>query len=173
MAGGEGIDSKSTPPAGDAAARHPALGIVLVEPEIPGNTGSIGRLAMATGCRLHLVGKLGFKTDDHHLRRAGMDYWRHADVHYHDSFARLCAELGSPRFHLLTAQGSQPYTAIPFQRGDLIVFGCESVGLPPELIATHRDRAFYIPMWNAARSHNLANAVSIVLYEGLRQLRCF
>ena len=189
MAGVDGIESEDrsvgrafVPPRsrpgprrhpGVQPALDPALGIVLVEPEIPGNTGSIGRVAMATGCPLHLVGELGFKIDDHHLRRAGMDYWRQAEVYYHDSFATLYEDLASPRFHLLTAKGSRPYTAIPFRRGDLIVFGRESVGLPAALIAAHRDQAFHIPMWNGARSHNLANAVSIVLYEGLRQLGCF
>jgi len=154
-------------------AADPPLGIVLVEPEIPGNTGSIGRLAMATGCPLHLVGPLGFQVDDRHLRRAGMDYWWQAEVYYHDSFESLCAHFGSPRLHLLSTRGGKPHTAIPFRRGDLIVFGRESVGLPTDVLAAHADHCFHIPMWNAARSHNLSNAVSIVLYEGLRQLACF
>jgi tRNA (cytidine/uridine-2'-O-)-methyltransferase len=146
---------------------------VLVAPEIPGNTGSVGRLAMATGCPLHLVLPLGFSTDDRHLRRAGLDYWKSAEVHYHESFASLLADLGGPRFHLLTTRGARPYTSIPFQRGDLLVFGRETVGLPRDLLAAHPDRCYHIPMWNDARSHNLANAVAIVLYEGLRQLGCF
>jgi tRNA (cytidine/uridine-2'-O-)-methyltransferase len=146
---------------------------VLVEPEIPGNTGSVGRLAMATLCPLHLVEPLGFQVDDRHLRRAGLDYWKSAEVYYHDSFAALLADLGQPRFHLLTARAARAHTAIPFQRGDLLVFGRETVGLDPRLLATHPDRCYAIPMWNEARSLNLANAVSIVLYEGLRQLGCF
>ncbi len=154
-------------------AADPALRIVLVEPEIPGNTGSIGRLAMATGCPLHLVEPLGFRTDDKHLRRAGLDYWKSAEIYYHDSFAALLADLGSPRFHLLSRRGARPYTAITFQRGDLIVFGRETVGLDPSLLDAWPDHVFHIPMWNDARSLNLANAVSIVLYEGLRQLGCF
>jgi tRNA (cytidine/uridine-2'-O-)-methyltransferase len=154
-------------------AANPPLGIVLVEPEIPGNTGSIGRLAMATGCPLHLVGRLGFEVDDHHLRRAGLDYWPQAEIYFHDSFASLRVDLGAPRMHLLSAHGARPYTAIPFRRGDLIVFGRESVGLDAELLQAHAEHCFYIPMWNEARSHNLANAVAIVLYEGLRQLECF
>ena len=151
----------------------PALRIVLVEPEIPGNTGSIGRLAMATRCPLHLVEPLGFRTDDKHLRRAGLDYWKSAEIYYHDSFATLLSELGAPRFHLLSRRGPRPYTAIPFQRGDLLVFGRETVGLDPELLDAWPDRIYHIPMWNDARSLNLANAVSIVVYEGLRQLGCF
>lgn len=151
----------------------PPLGIVLVEPEIPGNTGSIGRLAMATRCPLHLVEPLGFKVDDKHLRRAGLDYWGSAEVYYHVSFESLREDLARPRFHLLTARATRPHTAIPFQRGDLIVFGKETVGLDRALLAAHPERCYGIPMWNEARSLNLANAVSIVLYEGLRQLGCF
>ena len=151
----------------------PALRIVLVEPEIPGNTGSIGRLAMATRCPLHLVEPLGFVVDDRHLRRAGLDYWPSAEVYYHESLAALMQELQGPRFHLLTARAARPYTAIGFQRGDCIVFGKETVGLDAALLAAHPDRCFGIPMWNDARSLNLANAVSIVLYEGLRQLGSF
>jgi len=151
----------------------PALRIVLVEPEIPGNTGSIGRLAMATRCPLHLVEPLGFVVDDRHLKRAGLDYWRRAEVYYHDSLGSLMQELQEPRFHLLTARARRPYTAIEFKRGDLIVFGKETVGLDAALLAAHPDQSFRIPMWNEARSLNLANAVSIVLYEGLRQLGCF
>jgi tRNA (cytidine/uridine-2'-O-)-methyltransferase len=155
-------------PAGD-----PALRIVLVEPEIPGNTGSIGRLAMATGCPLHLVEPLGFSVDDRHLKRAGLDYWKSAEVYYHDSFASLLRELRAPRFYLFTTRSRRPYTAIPFQRGDVIVFGRETVGLDAALLQTHPEQCYWIPMWNEARSLNLANAVSIVLYEGLRQLGCF
>jgi tRNA (cytidine/uridine-2'-O-)-methyltransferase len=155
------------------ASPDPPLRIVLVEPEIPGNTGSIGRLAMATGCPLHLVLPLGFRVDDQHLRRAGLDYWKQAEVYYHDSFAALEQELPGVPLHLLSARAARPHTAIPFGRGDLVVFGRESVGLPPELLARHAAGCFRIPMWNEARSLNLANAVSIVLYEGLRQLGCF
>jgi len=153
--------------------RDPPLRLVLVEPEIPGNTGSVGRLAMATGCPLHLVEPLGFVVDDRHLRRAGLDYWKSAEVYYHASFADFLADLGQPRFHLLTAGSPRPHTAIPFQRGDCLVFGKETVGLDRGLLAEHPERCFGIPMWNGARSLNLANAVSIVTYEGLRQLGCF
>ena len=154
-------------------AADPPLRIVLVEPEIPGNTGSIGRLAMAIGCPLHLVEPLGFEVDDRHLRRAGLDYWKQADVHYHPSFEALLAALPGARFHLLSAKAPRPHTAIAFQRGDLLVFGKETVGLDPALLERHPQRCFRIPMWNEARSLNLANAVSIVVYEGLRQLGRF
>jgi tRNA (cytidine/uridine-2'-O-)-methyltransferase len=151
----------------------PPLHIVLVEPEIPGNTGSIGRLAMATGCPLHLVEPLGFRVDDRHLRRAGLDYWKQAEVYYHASFAALLQEFPGAGLHLLSTRGQRPHTAIPYRRGDLLVFGRETVGLPEELVRRHAAQCFRIPMWNEARSLNLSNAVSIVPYEGLRQLGCF
>ena len=151
----------------------PPLGIVLVEPEIPGNTGSIGRLAMATHCPLHLVEPFGFSTDDKALRRAGLDYWKHAEIYTHDSFDALLAALRGCRFHLLTTHARVPYTHIDFQRGDLVVFGKETTGLGPELLARYADACFTIPMWNEARSLNLAIAAGVVVYEGLRQLRCF
>lgn len=157
---------------GVPAAADPALRIALVEPEIPGNTGSVGRLAMAAACPLHLVEPLGFQVDDRHLRRAGMDYWKTAEVYYHDSFEAMVADTGGPRIYLLSSHAVPSYTAIPFRRGDMIVFGRESVGLDAALLARYADRCYRIPMWNSARSLNLANAVSIVLYEGLRQLGC-
>src|SRR5262245_11265142 len=141
-AGVLGAPRRSTPLGSDAASTRrdrgsmmrnpgapqspdPPLGIVLVEPEIPGNTGSIGRLAMACRCPLHLVGRLGVQVDDHPLRRAGLDYWPQADIYYHESLATLYADLGAPRLHLLSTRGARPHTAIPFRRGDLIVFGRE------------------------------------------------
>ena len=151
----------------------PPLRIVLVEPEIPGNTGSIGRLAMATRCPLHLVEPLGFVVDDRHLRRAGLDYWKQAEIYYHESFADLQREFPEARLHLLSSHARRPHTAIPFRRGDWIVFGRETVGLDPALLQRHAESCFRIPMWNEARSLNLANAVAIVLYDGLRQLDCF
>jgi len=158
---------------GVPASPDPPLRIVLVEPEIPGNTGSVGRLAMATGCPLHLVEPLGFVVDDRHLRRAGLDYWKSAEVYYHASFEALLAALPWARFHLLSTKASRPYTSIPFQRGDLLVFGRETVGLEAGLLARHPESCFRIPMWNEARSLNVAMAVAIVTYEGLRQLGCF
>lgn len=150
----------------------PPLRIVLVEPEIPGNTGTIGRLSMATRCPLHLVEPLGFDVDERAVRRAGLDYWPHAEVYYHDSFSAVLDELPDARFHLLTTHASLPYTRIDFRRGDLVVFGRETRGLDKELLARHPERCFAIPMWNEARSLNLAVATGIVVYEGLRQLGC-
>jgi len=156
--------------AGVPVSRDPPLRIVLVEPEIPGNTGTIGRLAMATSCPLHLIEPLGFSTEDRYLRRSGLDYWKSAEVYYHASFAAFCDELPGARLHLLSSHAIRPYTTIPFRRGDCLVFGCETVGLPTSLLARHADACFTIPMWNAARSLNLSVAVGVVTYEGLRQL---
>jgi tRNA (cytidine/uridine-2'-O-)-methyltransferase len=151
----------------------PPLRIVLVEPEIPGNTGTIGRLAMATGCPLHLVEPLGFRVDDRAVRRAGLDYWPNAEVYYHDSFAALLDDLPGSRFHLLTTHASIQYTKIPLQRGDLIVFGKETRGLDSQFLHRYPESCYTIPMWNEARSLNLAVAVGIVVYDGLRRLGSF
>lgn len=158
---------------GVPATLDPPLRIVLVEPEIPGNTGTIGRLAMATGCPLHLVEPLGFRVDDGQLRRAGLDYWKSAEVYYHDSFAAFLQQFPAARFHLLSSHAARPYVAIDYRRGDFLVFGRETTGLDAALLERHIDRTYCIPMWNQARSLNLANAVSIVVYDGLRQLGCF
>lgn len=151
----------------------PPLRIVLVEPEIPGNTGTIGRIAMATRCPLHLVQPFGFRVDDKSLRRAGLDYWKQAEIYTHASFAALLDTLPGCRFHLLSTHARLPYTRIDFRRGDLVVFGKETTGLDAGLLAHNPERCFAIPMWNEARSLNLAVAAGIVVYEGLRQLGCF
>ncbi len=151
----------------------PPLRIVLVAPEIPGNTGSIGRICMATRCPLHLVEPLGFQVDDRHLRRAGLDYWKEAEVYYHASFEALLEELPRARLHLLTTKAGRPHTQIPFGRGDALVFGRETVGLEARLLDRYAENCYRIPMWNEARSLNLAVAVGIVTYEGLRQLGLF
>jgi tRNA (cytidine/uridine-2'-O-)-methyltransferase len=148
--------------------------VVLVEPEIPPNTGNIARLCAATCAPLHLVGKLGFRIDEHAVRRAGLDYWHLVDVRTHETlaaaFARIGAEQGRPlRRWLTSAHAGRSYLDVRFEPGDVLVFGKESVGLAPELLAEHADALIGIPTLGAVRSHNLANAVAIVLYEGLRQ----
>lgn len=155
---------------GVAQQADPVLRIVLVEPEIPGNTGTIGRLAVATGCPLHLVRPLGFRVDEKALRRAGLDYWRHAEVYYHDSFDELPALYPNAGMHLLSTHAARSHTQITFGRGDLLVFGKETAGLDASLLARFPDQCYRIPMWNEARSLNLAVAAGIVVYEGLRQL---
>ena len=150
----------------------PPLRIVLVEPEIPGNTGTIGRLSMATRCPLHLVEPLGFDVDERAVRRAGLDYWPLAEVYYHASFEALLADLPNSRMHLMSTHARLPYTHIEFRRGDLLVFGRETRGLDQALRERYAEQCFSIPMWNEARSLNLAVATGIVVYEGLRQLGC-
>lgn len=128
---------------------------------------------MATGCPLHLVEPLGFQVDDRHLRRAGLDYWKEAEVYYHASFEALLADLPGLRLHLLSTKAERAYTQIPFARGDGLVFGRETVGLDPALLERYAGSCFRIPMWNGARSLNLAVAVGVTTYEGLRRLGLF
>lgn len=144
--------------------------IVLLEPEIPPNTGNIARLCAATGSVLHLVGKLGFSTDDRYLRRAGLDYWGYVDVRYHKDMDSLYNEAGDARFFYLSSKVERPYTQAKFRRGDYLVFGKETAGLPREMIEANMDSSFTIPMYSRnVRSLNLSTAVGIVLYEALRQ----
>jgi tRNA (cytidine/uridine-2'-O-)-methyltransferase len=146
--------------------------IVLVEPEIPPNTGNIARLAAATCSPLHLVGTLGFRIDEHSVRRAGVDYWHLVDVRRHLDFAHFLHAYGKPpRLHLFSAVTDRSYLEADFQPGDALVFGRESVGLPDELLSAHRDRVVGIPTLGAVRSLNLANAVGIALFEALRRVQ--
>ena len=147
------------------------LNIVLVEPEIPPNTGNIGRLCLATGARLHLVKPLGFSLDDRALRRAGLDYWREVDVKLWDSLDEIfAAAKPEQRFHFLTTKVARAYWEARFEDGDFLVFGRETKGLPEPLLAARRDDCLTIPMSGSTRSLNLATAVGIVLYEAVRQL---
>ena len=144
--------------------------IVLVEPEIPGNTGNIARLCAATGASLHLVRPLGFSVDDRYLKRAGLDYWHLVDIHYYDSVEEvLAAYPDAPRF-LLTTHAHRSYTRVEYTKDSLLIFGKESAGLPEAFRMAREDECIRIPMVPEARSLNLANSVSIVLYEALRQV---
>ena len=143
--------------------------VVLVEPEIPPNTGNIGRLCLATRSKLHLVQPLGFTIDDRQLQRAGLDYWKEVDVQLWSSFAELEAAQGpETRFFFLTTKTSRAYHAESFRPGDFLVFGRETKGLPEPLLHAHPDRLLTIPM-HGTRSLNLATAVAIVLFEAVRQ----
>jgi tRNA (cytidine/uridine-2'-O-)-methyltransferase len=143
--------------------------IVLVEPEIPHNAGAAGRLALATGSRLHLVEPLGFSLDDKQVRRTGMDYWREVDLAVWPDFAALRAAAGAgARFWLCSTKAERTHWRADFAPGDYLVFGCESRGLPEAMIAGAGERAIRVPM-AAGRSLNLSTAVAIVLYEGLRR----
>lgn len=147
------------------------LNIALIEPEIPPNTGNIARLCGATNSTLHLVGRLGFRVDEKAVRRAGLDYWDEVAIRYHRSIAGLREALPEARLVCVETGVPTSYTDFAYQPGDCLVFGCETKGLPPELLATDPDCCVHIPMANpAVRSLNLANSVAIVLFEALRQL---
>ena len=149
-----------------------ALHIVLIEPEIPNNTGNIGRLALATGCQLHLVKPFGFEIDDTRLKRAGLDYWKHLNVSYYDSIDDFFLKHNNANMVFLSSHGSKDHWDIPFMDDLFLVFGKESVGLPKDLIKTNEEHLYKIPLYsNHVRSLNIANAVGIVVYEGLKQLQ--
>jgi len=143
--------------------------IVLVEPEIPPNTGNIARLCGATGTVLHLVGKLGFSTDDRYLRRAGLDYWSEVDIRYWPDLVTLQQAHPGGRFIYTSKKAQKSYLSIVFQAGDFIVFGKETKGLPDELIEANPEMAARIPIIGKVRSLNLSTSAGIVLYEALRQ----
>lgn len=151
-----------------------ALHIVLVEPEIPPNTGNIARSCAATGSVLHLVKPLGFSIDDRSLKRAGLDYWPYVKVEVHEDLKQFLEEYAHrrERMFLATTKGKHKYTDIAFQDEDMILFGRETAGLPREFIAENEDRAIRIPLSEDTRlrSLNLSNSVSIVLFEALRQM---
>ena len=148
--------------------------VVLVHPEIPPNTGNVARLCAGTGSPLHLVGPLGFRIDEHAVRRAGLDYWHLVDVRRHETLAEaelsIARDTGRPaRCWFFSGHGASSYLDTPFEPGDALVFGKESVGLPRELLAERSEHTVAIPMLGAVRSHNLANAVAIAIYEALRR----
>lgn len=147
----------------------PPFHIVLIEPEIPPNTGNIARLCGATGTVLHLVGKLGFSTDDRYLKRAGLDYWSEVDINYWDDLESLQKEYPDARMIYTSKKAKLTHAAICFSPGDFLVFGKETKGLPDEMIAANPDTSIRIPMSGKVRSLNLSTAAGIVLYEALRQ----
>jgi tRNA (cytidine/uridine-2'-O-)-methyltransferase len=144
--------------------------VVLIEPEIPPNTGNIARLCGATNAVLHLVGKLGFSLDDKHLKRAGLDYWDAVDIRRWDSFAELLQVYPDKGWWYASKKAEKSYLEAEFKAGDFLVFGKETLGLPEEMLARNAERAIRIPISNpAVRSFNLANAVAIILHEAIRQ----
>jgi tRNA (cytidine/uridine-2'-O-)-methyltransferase len=146
--------------------------VVLIEPEIPPNTGNVGRLCLATESALHLVKPCGFTLDDRQLKRAGLDYWDEVDVKTWESFDALQrAQPPATRYFFLTTKTNRVYYEVEFKPGDFFVFGRETKGLPEELLAAHSDACLTIPM-HGTRSLNLATAVAIVLFEAVRQQRC-
>lgn len=149
--------------------QNKSFNIVLFEPEIPQNTGNIVRLCSCTNSKLYLVGKLGFQLTDKYLKRAGLDYWDDVEIKFYHSLDELINEYSDSKFYFLTTKTKKSFTEIEFNDGDFIVFGSESKGLPKETIESNFDNSLTIPMFHGKRSLNLANSVSIVLYEALRQ----
>lgn len=147
--------------------------IVLIEPEIPPNTGAIARTCAATDSALHLVGPLGFRVDAQAVRRAGLDYWPHVNVTRHQTFDAFLQAQPQRRMHFFTSNAEQSHVQVRYQPGDVMVFGKESVGLDPDLCQRFEDRCVAIPTTTHVRSLNLSNAVAIVLYEALRQCDAF
>ncbi len=147
------------------------LNVVLLEPEIPQNTGSIVRTCAATGARLHLIKPLGFSTTDKHLKRAGLDYWHLVDITYHENLADFFKNCSPEKLNFFTKKAAKTYDQIDFKDNIFLLFGKETTGIPDEILSKYEDNCFRIPMISEARSLNLSNAVSIVVYEALRQNR--
>ena len=146
-----------------------SFNVVLVEPEIPQNTGNIVRTCAATGTKLHLIKPLGFLVDDKHLKRAGLDYWKYVDISYYDSFGELVEKYSDKKFYYVTTKGLNNYSDKKYDDDSFFVFGKETKGLPEELLYNNKETCIRIPMNENLRSLNLANSVAIVLYEALRQ----
>ena len=146
------------------------LHVVLVNPEIPPNTGNIARLCAATRTPLHLVHPLGFSTDDHHLKRAGLDYWPQVEVHEHESLDHVLRATGGGPVFYYSARAGRPYDEAPYVPGARLIFGPETRGLPRDLLAANRQTSFRIPIWGRVRSLNLSTAAGVVVYEGYRRL---
>jgi len=145
------------------------MNIVLHEPEMPANTGNIGRTCMAAGARLHLIAPLGFRLDEKSLKRAGLDYWHDLDVTLYDSYADFLDRNPGITLYMATTKGRRLYTEVAWGPDSWMMFGRESAGIPEEILVRHPDTAIRIPMNPGIRSLNLANSVAIVLYEALRQ----
>lgn len=147
------------------------LNIVLYQPEIPQNTGNIGRTCVLTNSKLHMIKPLGFEITDKHLRRSGMDYWHKLDVAYYDSFEDFVSKNPNQRIYLSTTKADKNYAEIQFKQGDFIMFGRESSGVPEDVREMFKETAIKVPMINTSnRSLNLSNTVSIIAYEALRQI---
>ena len=145
------------------------LNIVLFEPEIPANTGNIGRTCVATGTRLHLIEPLGFRLDEKSLKRAGMDYWKDLDVTTYINYEDFLERNPGARVYMATTKAKQVYTEVHYEPDCYIMFGKESAGIPEEILVENQETAVRIPMIGDIRSLNLGNSVAIVLYEALRQ----
>lgn len=145
------------------------MNIVLLEPEIPANTGNIGRTCMATGSKLHLIKPLGFSVEDKYLKRSGLDYWDKIDVYYYENFNDFLEKNNNPIIFMATTKAKKTYAEISYDKDAFIMFGKESKGIPEEILLKYKQTSIRIPMFLDCRSLNLSNAVAIVLYEALRQ----
>lgn len=145
------------------------MNIVLHEPEIPANTGNIGRTCVATGTSLHLIKPLGFDISDKAVRRAGMDYWKELDLHVYENFEEFVEKNPEARIYMATTKARKAYTEVEYKGNDFIMFGKESAGIPEEILVKYEGTSVRIPMIGEIRSLNLSNSVSIILYEALRQ----
>ena len=145
------------------------MNIVLLEPEIPANTGNIGRTCVAAGARLHLIGPLGFRLDEKSLKRAGMDYWHQLDVTTYIDYEDFLGRNPGARIYMATTKATKIYTEVSYEPDCYIMFGKESAGIPEEILVDHKEECIRIPMAGQIRSLNLGNSVAVVLYEALRQ----
>lgn len=145
------------------------MNIILHQPEIPQNTGNIGRTCVATGTSLHLIEPLGFRLDEKSIKRAGMDYWEHLDIHRYVNFQEFLEKNPNAKIWMATTKAKHSYTEVEFGENDFIMFGKESAGIPEEILVDNEETCIRIPMLPQIRSLNLSNSVAIVLYEALRQ----
>ena len=145
------------------------MNIVLLEPEIPLNTGNIGRTCVATGTTLHLIKPFGFNIDDKSIKRAGLDYWNKLNVYYYDNFEDFLKKNNNPKIFMVTTKAKKNYADLSYNLDDFIMFGKESKGIPEETLLNYKETCIRIPMLSEYRSLNLSNAVAIVLFEALRQ----
>lgn len=145
------------------------MNIVLLEPEIPANTGNIGRTCVATGTKLHLIKPLGFSVDDKSLKRCGLDYWDKLDVQYYENFEDFLEKNNNPKIFMATTKALKTYSDVQYDKDSYIMFGKESKGIPEDILIQYRESCIRIPMLSEYRSLNLSNAVAVVLYEAFRQ----
>lgn len=149
------------------------MNIVLLEPEIPYNTGNIGRTCVTTGSSLHVIKPLGFKLDEKSVRRAGLDYWKDLDIHVYENFEDFMEKNNNPKVYMGTTKAKQRYDQVSYKPDAFIMFGKESAGIPEELLLQHKENCIRIPMAKGTRSLNLSNSAAIILYEALRQNEFF
>lgn len=147
------------------------LNIILHEPEIPFNTGNIGRTCVSTNTKLHLIKPLGFSTDDKYLKRSGLDYWENLDVTYYENFSDFLTKNKKPKIYMATTKAVHIYDEVEYEKDSFIMFGKESAGIPEEILIDYKDSCVRIPMDEKYRSLNLSSSVAVILYEALRQQR--